>query len=48
MTDQGLIAGLASLLRETGQAHHQAYIDTDGDDPEWPRWYAGLLLRRWR
>lgn len=31
---------IAQLLRETGQAHHKAFEDTDGADPDWPLWYA--------
>lgn len=38
--------GLQALLREAGPAHHQAYIETDGDDPDWPIWYAGFLRDR--
>lgn len=34
---------LAALIEETGHHHHQAYIDSDGADPEWPLWYAGYL-----
>ena len=34
---------LKGLLREVGEAHHQAYIETDGADPEWPLWYADYL-----
>ncbi len=34
---------LAELLRRAGKAHHQAYIETDGEDPEWPLWYADYL-----
>jgi hypothetical protein len=34
---------IALLLKETKQAHHQAYLATDGDDPEWPLWYADYL-----
>lgn len=37
---------LADLLRQTGKAHHQAFIETDGDDPEWPLWYAEYLEGR--
>ena len=37
---------VVSLLRESGPAHHQAYIETDGDDPDWPIWYAGFLQDR--
>lgn len=34
---------LAALLADTGQHHHQAYLDSDGIDPEWALWYAGYL-----
>ena len=37
---------LEALLREAGPAHHQAYIETDGDDPDWPIWYAEYLQER--
>jgi hypothetical protein len=37
---------LADLLSETAHAHHQAYAHTDGEDPEWPIWYAGYLHER--
>ncbi len=36
---------LASLLEQTGRAHHQAYIDTDGHDPEWALWYASHIQK---
>lgn len=39
-------AALVALLRQSGPAHHQAYIETDGDDPDWPIWYAEFLLDR--
>lgn len=42
------IQELADLLCETQRAHHQAYIDTDGFDPEWPIWYADYLMPRLR
>jgi hypothetical protein len=35
---------LESLLEQTGPAHHEAYIETDGVDPEWPLWYAEYLI----
>lgn len=44
MTDKR--AAILSLLRESGPAHHQAYIETDGADPDWPIWYAGYLQDR--
>ena len=34
---------LVDLFRETGRAHHAAFLDTDGADPEWPLWYAEYL-----
>lgn len=34
---------LASLFREAGDAHHKAFIASNGDDPEWPMWYAEYL-----
>jgi hypothetical protein len=37
---------LEELFREVGKAHHQAYIETDGADPEWPLWYAEHLRER--
>jgi len=38
------IQELANLLSETQKAHHRAYFDTDGFDPDWPIWYADYLL----
>lgn len=40
------IQALADLLQETGHEHHQAFIDTDGADPDWPIWYANYLVDR--
>ncbi len=37
---------LAGLLRETIAAHHDAFIEVDGADPEWPIWYAAYLHAR--
>ncbi|HMT19771.1 MAG TPA: hypothetical protein PKE20_00755 [Promineifilum sp.] len=34
---------LATLFQETWKAHHQAYADADGADPDWPIWYATHL-----
>jgi hypothetical protein len=34
---------LAFLFREAGSAHHSAFAATNGDDPEWPIWYAEYL-----
>ena len=40
------IQALTDLFSETGQAHHQAFIEADGYDPEWPIWYADYLYDR--
>ena len=32
--------GVADLLKQTGHAHHEAFLATDGADPDWPIWYA--------
>lgn len=37
---------LEALFQETIEAHHQAYADVDGADPDWPIWYAGFLRDR--
>lgn len=37
---------IAELFLEAGHAHHQAYIETDGLDPEWPLWYAQYLQEK--
>jgi len=40
MANDELVEKIAQLLQETAEAHHQAYLETDGYDPEWPQWYA--------
>lgn len=34
---------VAGLLVAANKAHHDAFIAVDGDDPEWPIWYAEHL-----
>jgi hypothetical protein len=46
MAETDLARQLEELFREAGEAHHQAYIETDGFDPEWPLWYADYLQER--
>ncbi len=41
-------AAITALLQETGRAHHQAFLEVDGVDPEWPLWYAQHLHPRLR
>lgn len=48
MDETKLATQIENLLRETGEAHHQAFIDTDGYDPDWPIWYAGHMLEQLR
>ena len=43
MAEDTLVQKLQELLVETGKEHHQAFIETDGQDAEWPLWYAGYL-----
>lgn len=37
------VQALADLLVETGHAHHQAFIETNGADLNWALWYADYL-----
>lgn len=37
---------IAALLGETAEAHHVAFKETDGADPDWSIWYAGHLLEK--
>jgi glutaredoxin len=46
MTDEATLEQLTKLFEETGSAHHRAFADTDGEDPEWPLWYAEHLHGR--
>jgi NAD(P)H-hydrate epimerase len=46
MFDADLNQQLQDLFHEVGEAHHQAYIQTDGADPERPLWYANFLQGR--
>ena len=46
MMGTDLARQLEGLFHEVGEAHHQAYIETNGTDPEWPLWYADYLWER--
>jgi len=35
---------LAQLLMTTGRAHHEAFIASDGFDPDWAIWYANHVV----
>lgn len=43
MSNPQLQTELTELFRNTGQAHHAAFFESDGEDPEWPLWYADHL-----
>ena len=44
MTDPQLQQQLSRLFRDAAQAHHAAFADSGGKDPEWPLWYTAYLL----
>lgn len=46
MTGNDLYLQLKELFAQTGHAHHEAFIDVDGADPDWPAWYAEHMHRR--
>ncbi len=46
--DSKQVEDIAALFREAGDAHHKAYSETDGFDPDWPIWYADYLGERLR
>ncbi|UCD23073.1 MAG: hypothetical protein JSW51_08370, partial [Gemmatimonadota bacterium] len=43
MADKKLTARVEKLFHSVGKAHHKAYRDSGGADPEWPAWYAEHL-----
>ena len=46
MMTSGLnIDSITDLMHEAGNAHHEAYASSDGDDPDWPIWYADYLVK---
>lgn len=45
MTQDSTISELAALMKQVGDAHHDAFSDVDGHDPDWPLWYAERLLQ---
>jgi len=46
MGNEQQIQKLAALLKQTGEAHHEAFAATDGEDPDWAIWYADYLRDR--
>ncbi len=43
MNQAALLEPLTRLFTQAGKAHHQAFAETNGEDPEWPIWYARYL-----
>jgi hypothetical protein len=43
MTHNQGMQQLIDLFRSAGEAHHRAFVETGGDDLEWPVWYANYL-----
>ena len=43
MAHKKLAATLEKLFHRVGKAHHRAFRDSAGEDPEWPMWYAEHL-----
>jgi hypothetical protein len=43
-----LLQQIENLLTETVESHHQAFIATEGEDSEWPLWYAEHLMEKRR
>jgi len=39
-SESSQVEQLSQFLMKTGHAHHEAFIETDGFDPDWAIWYA--------
>ena len=39
-----IVDQLETVFSQTGPAHHAAFAETDGFDPEWALWYADHTL----
>jgi hypothetical protein len=37
-------AQLEAIFQEVGKKHHEAFLETNGVDPEWPLCYADWLV----
>jgi len=35
---------IGEMIHSVAEAHHQAFIETDGADPDWPIWYSEHLV----
>jgi antibiotic biosynthesis monooxygenase (ABM) superfamily enzyme len=34
---------LVQMLKKTEEAHHEAFLEVNGEDPEWAAWYAEYM-----
>lgn len=48
MNNDTFVKSLSDNLIETAEAHHRAFAAAEGEDPDWPLWYADYLLERMR
>ena len=46
--NEKLVNELANLLNEAAEAHHKAFTASEGEDPDWPLWYADYFLEKMR
>lgn len=46
MQENNISQKIQELLIETKKEHDQAFTETNGEDPEWPMWYAGYLKEK--
>jgi hypothetical protein len=44
MTNTDSVLQLTDLFDRAAHAHHQAFLATHGEDPDWAAWYARWLL----
>ncbi|AKS46709.1 Glutaredoxin [Octadecabacter temperatus] len=44
--NDAMIDQLANLFRFTAKNHHEAFIETDGEDADWAIWYAEKMHNR--
>jgi hypothetical protein len=44
MPSEPALDTLADLFRSAKEAHGKAFADRNGDDPDWPSWYADYLI----
>lgn len=46
MQENNISQKIQELLIETKKEHDQAFTETNGQDTEWPMWYAGYLKEK--